>query len=157
MFWLYFIALFPVVSLLFLFLYDLAVSGPSDSVPRTILLVDDDRKVCELIGKRLKQRGFTVLSVMDGETALIVADAYAQQIDLLIADVVMPRMSGPQLAERVKATRPNMPVLFMSGLVREASIPQWSAPGAAFLEKPVQFETLMETMSHLLESRRCAA
>jgi two-component system cell cycle sensor histidine kinase/response regulator CckA len=143
MFWLYFAALFPAGLLLVLSLYDFAVTRARPPfVRQTILLVDDDRKICEVVGKNLERQGFKVLWAMDGETALNLAHRHRPQIDLLISDVVMPRMTGLELAERVRASRPSIPVLLISGAVQESTVSDSGRSGMAYLEKPFDTATL---------------
>jgi CheY-like chemotaxis protein len=159
MFWFYFTGLFPVALLVILFLYDRALADrrASGSTGCTILLVDDNNTVCEVIGKQLRRLGFTVLPAQDVQSALSLADGRTD-IDLLIVDVVMPRMSGPQLAERVRARRPSLPVLFISGMVHQANLPSDESGKMAFLRKPFQFATLREQVDRMMEAgRRCAA
>jgi len=81
----------------------------------TVLVVDDDRGVCELTARILGQYGYRVLTAHSGEEALQQADAFSGDIDLLVTDVVMPKMSGWALARRLKINRPGLKVIYMSG------------------------------------------
>ena len=81
----------------------------------TILLVEDDEALRELVVRSLKERGCTVLSAANGNEALVIAEERASQIDLMVTDVVMPGMSGPQVADRIVADNPQLRVLYMSG------------------------------------------
>jgi CheY-like chemotaxis protein len=83
----------------------------------TVLLVDDERMVRELVGKILRMRGYTVLEANCGADALRICEQHAGPIHLLLTDVLMPEMNGRTLAERVVAVRPHTRVLFMSGYV----------------------------------------
>jgi CheY-like chemotaxis protein len=81
---------------------------------QTILVVDDEPKILKLVSALLEKRGYTVLPAADGEEALrIFRDNPG--IDLLLADVVAPGMSGPMIADKVAELRPDIKVLFMSG------------------------------------------
>jgi len=82
---------------------------------KTILLAEDEADVAALVERSLAEQGYRVLKGATGEEALRAAESHAGPIDLLLADVVMPEMSGPQLAERLRLSRPGMRVLFMSG------------------------------------------
>ncbi len=102
-----------------------------------ILLVEDYRRVRELARKVLTRQGYRVLAAASGDEALRMADQYAGPIDLLLTDVVMPGLSGPDLAERLLERRPDTRVLYMSGYAGDAL----DALGlqdkrAAFIEKP---------------------
>src|SRR5437899_1019932 len=86
----------------------------------TILLApEDDKGVRHVARTMLLQCGYTVLCAGDGDAALKIAHRHRDHIDLLIADLMMPGMNGPQLANRLRALQPNLEVLFMSGVMRE--------------------------------------
>jgi PAS domain S-box-containing protein len=86
----------------------------------TILLVEDEEDVRALAREVLERQGYTVLEAADGAQALQVHEQEGARIDLILTDVVMPRMSGRELVDRVRATRPAMPVLYMSGYTEDA-------------------------------------
>jgi CheY-like chemotaxis protein len=81
----------------------------------TILVAEDDAAVAGLIRDVLQGEGYEVLEARNGAEALRLTENEARQVDLLLTDVVMPVMSGPELASRVRKDRPDLPVLFMSG------------------------------------------
>jgi PAS domain S-box-containing protein len=92
-------------------------------IPRgeeTILLVEDDEAVRELESQVLRQQGYIVLEAMDGEEALRLTQAHSADIHLLLTDVIMPQMSGRELADQLESVRPNMKILFTSGYTDEA-------------------------------------
>jgi two-component system cell cycle sensor histidine kinase/response regulator CckA len=117
---------------------------------RTILLVDDDRTTLQVLRKMLQQQGYTVLFAADSETALKLFQLHSHPIDLLLCDIVMPHLSGPQLAERIRTVRPTVPVLFISGLMQETAVQDWLRSGAKFLRKPVSHEQLAEKVQELI-------
>lgn len=80
----------------------------------TVLIVDDERGIRKLLDMALKSAGHTTLTAGDGDEALRVAAEYAEAIDLLITDVIMPRIEGPELARRMAAAHPDLTVLYMS-------------------------------------------
>jgi two-component system, cell cycle sensor histidine kinase and response regulator CckA len=97
-----------------------ATSSPTGS--ETVLLVEDEPALRRLIRRVLAQFGYTVLEVPDGEEALHLAEAYQGPINLVLTDVVMPRLSGRDLAERVLASHPEARILYMSGYTDDAVV-----------------------------------
>ncbi len=103
----------------------------------TLLVVEDEPGVRALVCMTLRRAGFDVLEAADGEWGVSVAAQYDGPIDLVISDVVMPRVSGPAMAARLLAARPGLRFLFMSGYPDDARAPQELAGSAgAFLAKP---------------------
>jgi len=103
----------------------------------TILLVEDNSEVRELTQLVLQRLGYNVLNAEDGETALQLADDYADPIHLLLTDVVMPGMSGKVLAETLITSRSELQIIFMSGYTDETIMQQGSLdPTVTFLQKP---------------------
>src|SRR5581483_8815791 len=91
-------------------------------VTETILLVEDENAVRDLIRRFLDMRGYKVLEAASGPEALRISREYPDTIDLLVTDVVMPRMSGRELALQLASERPKMNVLYMSGHTEEAIV-----------------------------------
>jgi CheY-like chemotaxis protein len=98
----------------------------------------------------LQQHGYTVLFAADGETALKLFRLHGHPIDLLLCDIVMPRLSGPELAKLVRALRPDIPILFISGLTQETSVKDWIQSGARFLRKPIAQDQLVQHVTALI-------
>lgn len=121
------------------------------SPPETILLVDDDKALRDVMRKMLQQRGYMVLFAGDGEAALRVCKQHIDPIHLLLTDVVMPGMSGPALAERVVSLRPNIRILYTSGYTDAATIPGGLRPGVGFLVKPFTAEALTQKVREILD------
>jgi PAS domain S-box-containing protein len=88
----------------------------------TILLVEDESDVRALAREVLERQGYTVLEANDGAQAVAVYEKEGARIDLILTDVVMPRMSGREMVDRVRATRPDMRVLYMSGYTGDAIV-----------------------------------
>ena len=88
---------------------------PSPGTPQTIMVVDDNSAVLLTVVKILEAADFRVLSAGDAQAALKIAEGTADHIDLLLSDVDMPLMSGPELGEAMKKARPKMHVMLMSG------------------------------------------
>ena len=135
-----------------------APADPTDATPRgseTILLVEDQGDVRDFARDVLETQGYTVLLAADGTAALEVARAHAGRIHLLLTDVVMPRMSGRELAERLGAARPDMAVLYMSGYPDRAVVDHGIlGPGATFLQKPVVTEALARKVREVMDAGR---
>lgn len=129
---------------------DTLLSDPS-AQSHTILLVEDEKGVRDLIRSMLLQRGYSVLFAGDSEAALKVASMHRDPIDLLIADVVMPGLNGPELARRLRARHPNLRVLFISGFVRAQALQGATLSDAGFLEKPFPPEALVGKVQEILE------
>ncbi len=123
--------------------------GNAASVPtETILVVDDDPEVLSVASDILRTTGYTVLSTGDPREALRFARTRAEPLHLLLTDVVMPLMSGRQLAEELRAIRPDTKVLFMSAYNVE-SVEAYRirlAPGEPYLAKPFTMTELEDTV-----------
>jgi CheY-like chemotaxis protein len=121
----------------------------------TILLVEDQAAIRMLLEDVLSEAGHRVLAAADGRAALELAEEYAGAVDLLITDVVMPEMSGPDLASQITPVRPSVIVLYMSGYTDHALLHRGAIEqGAAFLQKPFLPESLLFKVDELLSSRR---
>ena len=122
----------------------------------TVLLVEDDEQVRNAARRVLQRCGYRLLQASGPGEALLICEQQAGPIDLLLSDVVMPRMSGPELAERVLAVRPEIRLLFMSGYT-DAPSPRHPLGDYTVdvLEKPFTPQTLAESVRHALnlESR----
>jgi signal transduction histidine kinase len=118
----------------------------------TVLVVEDEPAVREVTCEMLEQAGYRVVAAADGVTALRLAEDRANQIDLLLTDVIMPSLSGPRLAERVCAVRPGLKVLFMSGYTDDA-IARYEIldPGANLISKPFSTQTLLHRVRLALD------
>jgi two-component system, cell cycle sensor histidine kinase and response regulator CckA len=119
----------------------------------TILVVEDDERVRILACTILRRFGYQILEAQSGGDALIVCEQHKAPIDLLLSDVVMPRVSGPQLAARLRAGRPDMKVLFMSGYTDDAQV-QHGVEAALVMQKPIRPETLTRRVREVLGVRR---
>jgi signal transduction histidine kinase len=133
-----------------------APAAPQPNAPgngETILLVEDDDQVRMMLRLALEANQYTVLEARDGEEALQVHAKHPQPIDVLLTDVVMPHMSGHQVADRLTALRPKLKVLFMSGYTDDSAVHD---PGVnstrRFLQKPFTSLSLHSKVKELLSS-----
>ena len=119
----------------------------------TILLVEDEKAVRMMIGKTLQSKGYAVLEAQHGQEALSICEDYSGPIHLMVTDVVMPLMSGKELAEQLAPQRPEMKVLYMSGYP-DNSIVQHGVlePGTEFLQKPFTLNTLEAKVREILDA-----
>jgi CheY-like chemotaxis protein len=129
-------------------------AAPRAAAPRgqgTILIVEDEEAVRALAQDVLQSSGYTVLTAPDGPAAIKAAAAHAGAIDLMLTDVVLPGMGGPQIAREITGTRPALKVLFMSGYTDNAIVHHGVLdPGTAFLEKPIRPAQLLQKVRDVL-------
>jgi CheY-like chemotaxis protein len=119
----------------------------------TILLVEDDSSLREMAGTLLQRLGYTVLSAANGIEAMGLRDAHQPgHIDLLFTDVVMPQMSGEELAERVRALSPQTQILFTSAYAENAIVHHGVLnQGVALLQKPFTPAALAQKLRGVLD------
>jgi CheY-like chemotaxis protein len=117
----------------------------------TILLAEDDPTVREFSARVLRDLGYTVLDAGDGKEAILISSKYAGRIHLLVTDVVMPGMSGGDLASRVASIRPGTKVLFISGYTDDTVVRHGVLESEiAFLQKPFAPEALARKVKEVL-------
>ena len=119
----------------------------------TILVVEDEPAVRSLVRRVLQKQGYKVFDAPNGAEALRVASEVGERIHLLLTDVVMPEMSGHDLAQKLGPVRPDMKILYMSGYAEDAIVVDHVLqPGFAFLPKPFAPEALAAKVRETLES-----
>jgi CheY-like chemotaxis protein len=124
-----------------------AAEGPPKE---TILLVDDEESVRGIILKILRRSNYSVIEASSGEAALELAAAYKGTIDLVITDMFMPGMRGPEVAKKLGMMRPGLRVLFMSGYA-DQELKTGVPAGANFLNKPFSGAQLAKTVEAALK------
>ena len=118
----------------------------------TILLVEDDPSLLELVRGMLDTLGYNVITAGDGFEAMEVEAEHDGDIDLLLSDVVMPNMGGFEAAEIIREVRPEIKIVFMSGYPNRAGISNENVPdNCEFLQKPVKPAHLAQTIRQELD------
>jgi PAS domain S-box-containing protein len=124
----------------------------------TILLVEDDAAVRRSTTQLLERMGYTVLAAARGDAALAIVSGSSRAIDLLLSDVVLPDLSGPQLARLLDGLRPGIRVLFMSGYADAAIVRHGILDaGASFLQKPAMPDALARKIREVLDTQEAAS
>jgi two-component system cell cycle sensor histidine kinase/response regulator CckA len=119
----------------------------------TVLLVEDEPAVCALAARVLRNLGYVVLEAINGTEGLGTAQAHIGQIDLLLADVVMPEVGGKAMSEQLMIQYPNLRVLFMSGYTDNAIVHHGQLDeGMAFLQKPFTPAALARKVRAVLDA-----
>jgi hypothetical protein len=132
----------------------IAAAAVVDQGTETLLLVEDDPAVRETTSRMLQRNGYEVLVAMNGAQALEVARTHTGRIDLLVTDVVMPTMLGIEVAERVRALRRGIPVLFMSAYAEPVLSNKGTLdPGIVLIEKPFSEVALLAVVRGLLDDQ----
>ncbi|MCP5067786.1 MAG: response regulator, partial [bacterium] len=113
----------------------------------TVLAVEDEPMSRRLVRGMLERCGYSVLEAADGTEAIQIADAYAGEIDLVVTDMMMPKMRGPELVQHLRAKRPEIRVLFVSGYADSTEV---GGEGTGFLAKPFSHAQLRDKARSLL-------
>jgi CheY-like chemotaxis protein len=123
------------------------------SASETILLVEDEAPVRAFVRETLKRNGYRVLEARNGSEAIEIERCFRDKIDLMLTDVVMPQMSGRELADVLASKRPDMKVLYMSGYAEESVVHHGVLDdGITFLQKPCSVDTLLTKVRSVLVS-----
>jgi PAS domain S-box-containing protein len=131
-----------------------AQGGPAAQRPDTVLVVEDEPAVLTLLERVLSGAGYAVVTASSGAEALAVTTSRSGDVDLLVSDAVMPGMAGLELARQLRAGRPELPILFVSGWAGEAFDREWAAaPAVDLLLKPFEVADLLERVRALLAAR----
>ncbi|MFN2640350.1 MAG: ATP-binding protein [Actinomycetota bacterium] len=136
-------------------------SGVESPAPReqfarsgeTVLVVEDNASMLELVSLTLSDKGYRVLAAANGSEAISIAEQSDPPIDLLLTDVVMPQMSGPELISYLHRARPDLPAICMSGYAESISDPGDAGEGVRFIGKPFTPEQLLALVRETLQAR----
>jgi CheY-like chemotaxis protein len=136
---------------------DLRIHGRQDGGTETVLLVEDEDRVRQIATEVLERVGYRVLPEGNAAAALARASAHEGRIELLLTDVVLPDMNGRELADRLRAARPDSRVLYTSGYTDEIKIlTGQTGPGTLFLPKPYDPPTLLRSVREVLAASRAS-
>lgn len=134
-----------------------AADSPSTEIPggvETILLVEDDAQIRDLITASLSELGYRVFSASEGAVAVEISLSLARTIDLILSDVIMPIMSGPEVVDRILETHPNAKVVFMSGYTADVVLTTGiSISDITLIMKPFNLPHLAQRIRTALDGR----
>jgi DNA-binding NtrC family response regulator len=117
----------------------------------TVLLVEDEESVRQLVRETLTLKGYRVVEAENGEAGLAAAAQHKGKIDLVITDVVMPGMGGRELVKQLAQVRPEAKVLYLSGYTEDAIVSEGTIEsGTAFLQKPFTLQNLSRKVREVL-------
>ena len=134
------------------------VASKSESFPgykmgtETILFVEDEEHLRAVLSETMELLGYNLLTAKSGEDALAISANCKQEIHLLLTDVRLPEMKGPELALRIQADRPQIKVIYISGYPKEVLAPDGILePGTVLLHKPFTIKILAATLREVLD------
>jgi PAS domain S-box-containing protein len=128
-----------------------SVSRTAAGGPETVLLVEDEESVRQLVRDTLASKGYHILEAEDGQAGLTAAAMYEGKIDLVLTDVVMPQMGGRELVQQLLSSRPGIKVLYLSGYTEDAIVNEGTIEsGKAFLQKPFTLQNLSRKVREIL-------
>ncbi len=119
-----------------------------------VLVVEDAESIRKMVCSLLKLRGFDCWEAADGEEALFLVESRIHELNLVLTDVVMPRMNGSELAHRLARLRPDLPIVFMSGYVDDPLLECIGKSGVPFLSKPFTTDALLQAIRNAITSSR---
>jgi len=129
------------------------VVSPTAKGSETVVVAEDNHQVRDLLTHILERQGYKVIAETDGEAALSAIKSLDRPIDLLVTDVMMPGMKGPDLADQVRALHPAVPVLYTSGYAADSKVnSRVGGPRTAFLQKPFRQADLLRAVQQLLHN-----
>jgi signal transduction histidine kinase/ActR/RegA family two-component response regulator len=133
-----------------------AIAAEPTHRSETVLIVEDEDEVRELAAEFMQSAGYTVLTAKDGQEALAIVERSGERIHVLVTDVVMPNIRGPELAKRLKSIRADIRIVYMSGYLEYNRSSGEFLEDSLFLQKPFTRDTLVRKMSEALTPDRIA-
>jgi two-component system, cell cycle sensor histidine kinase and response regulator CckA len=133
------------------------LAAPKTRAAGTVLLAEDEEAVRTLAYEFLTTAGYRVFVANDGQKALEIAETLSEPIHVLVTDVVMPKMRGPELATRLKTIRPDLKVVFMSGYLEQNEGGEDFTGSAAFLQKPFSKDMLVRQVGAAVQGEASTA
>jgi len=131
--------------------HQVSVPDKASGGTETVLLVEDEESVRQLVRDTLSAKGYRVVEAENGEAGIAAAELHKGKIDLIITDVVMPGMGGRELVKQLTHTRPGIKVLYLSGYTEDAIVSDGSIEkGTAFLQKPFTLQNLSRKVREVL-------
>lgn len=121
-----------------------------DRAAQGVLVVDDDNALRTMMGEHLRELGYAVMEASDPVAALEIVGDSSQQVDLVVTDLVMPKMSGPHFVERLREIRPRIRILRVSGYPRQHH-PRLAAD-VPYLQKPFSLEAFEQAVRSALDA-----
>ena len=118
--------------------------------PANILVVDDDEMVLRYVTLTLRRQGYGVLQATSGHEGLRFFSDHAPDLSMVLTDVIMPGLSGPQMIEHILAVHPGLPVAFMTGTASDAQLPRKQSKTYKLIHKPFTPQTLLATVRDCL-------
>jgi PAS domain S-box-containing protein len=129
-------------------------STPTPGSNETILVVEDQEGIRDMVGEFLRRKGYRILLAADGDQALQIAGAHSDPIHLLVTDLAMPNLGGHELAQRLTRLRPRIKVLFMSGYLDHSFLSDPAKDDAAtVLQKPFSLDALAHSVRSALDQQ----
>lgn len=123
-----------------------------EGISATVLIVDDESQILRILTSALEERGYTVLSASDAESAEMIVLDYPEEIRLLVTDVILPGMNGIELGEKLKEQNPNLHVMLMSGFSEEVLSQHGLFAGeTVFLQKPFSIHDFRKKTLEVLQ------
>jgi signal transduction histidine kinase/CheY-like chemotaxis protein len=117
---------------------------------KTILIVEDEAEVRDLACEFLTSAGYSVLTAQDGQEALETVDRLGKSIQVVLTDIVMPKMRGPELGSRLRAVLPHVKIIYMTGYIEQGELEAGILNDGLFLQKPFSREALISQVSRAL-------
>ncbi|GIE97845.1 response regulator [Paractinoplanes rishiriensis] len=128
--------------------------APAGETRPTVLVVDDEEDLRDIMRRMLERRGFDTLIAGDSQEAIGVCQEHAGEIDILVTDLGLPGVSGGELSQAATALRPGMRVVYISGLPKDMAVADGLIePDALLVKKPFSTELLIEALRSVLAER----